>query len=304
VSIPAYINPSAARRLAFSLVEIVVAVGLLSFIILGLLMMFDQTQKAFRLSITQADVLEQGRATLDMMSREVEQTAPSQYPDWLAKGGAWYRTTNFFAQMIADTNYPAYVTPLVQPLLGTPPSSRTNQIQQFFFLTKLNQDWVGTGYLVKPDTKGASVGTLYRYCVTNWRSAPITSAEVIARAFTNPDPNVIVSRIAEGVVHLRARAFDTNGFLIPATAGWFGASRNIWSQGNALEPQVSCYFVSNALPAYVELELGILEAQIVKKSRSIPNPTLQSNFLSGYAAEAHVFRQRIPIRNVDTTAYQ
>jgi hypothetical protein len=62
--------------------------------------------------------------------------------------------------------------------------------------------------------------------------------------------------------------------------------------------------VSNAVPAYVELELGILEAQILKKSRSIPNPLLQSNFLSGYAAQEHIFRQRIPIRNVDTTAYR
>jgi len=277
---------------------------LLSFIILGLLMMFNQTQKAFRLSITQADVLEQGRATLDLMSREVEQIAPSQYPDWLAKGGVWYRATNFFTQMTVDTNYPSYVSPLVQPLLGTPPTNRINQVQQFFFLTKLNQDWIGTGYLVRPDARGASVGTLYRYSVTNLRSTPITSAEVIARAFTNPNPNVVVSRIAEGVVHFRARAFDTNGVLIPTTAGWYGASKNIWAQGDLVEPQVSCYFVSNAVPAYVELELGILEAQILKKSKSIPNPIGQSNFLSRYAAEEHIFRQRIPIRNVDTTAYQ
>ncbi len=292
---PAHSRPFAARPLAFSLVEILVAVGLLSFIILGLLMTFNQTQRAFRLSITQADVLEQGRATMDLMSREVEQMAPCQYPDWLNTNG-WYRATNFFAEMV-DTNY---LNPLVQALPGTPASSRYNQVQQFFFLSRLNQDWIGTAYQVVPDTNGASVGTLYRLTVTNLRSAPVTAAEAILRRA----PNVKVSRVAEGVVHLRARVFDTNGFLIPTTAGWFGSSRNIWAQSNAAEPQASGYFVSNAVPAYVELELGILEAQILKKSRSIPNPILQSNFLSGYAAGEHIFRQRIPIRNVDTVAYQ
>jgi hypothetical protein len=300
VNTPAPSPHSAARPLAFSLVEILVAVGLLSFIILGLLMMFNQTQRAFRLSITQADVLEQGRGTMDLMSREVEQMAPSQYPDWLTTNSVWYRATNFFAEII-DTNY---INPLIQPLPGIPASSRFNQFQRFFFLAKLNQDWFGTTYQVVPDSPGASVGTLYRFTVTNPRSAPITAAEAISRAFVRPDPNVMVSRVAEGVVHFRARAFDTNGVLIPTTGGWYGSSRNIWAQGNAAEPQVSCYFVSNAVPAYVELELGILEAQILKKSRSIPNPLLQSNFLSGYAAQEHIFRQRIPIRNVDTTAYR
>ena len=307
MKIPAHSDPLAARPKAFSLVEILVAVGLLSFIMLGLMMMFNQTQKAFRLSITQADVLEQGRATLDLMSREIEQTAPSHYPDWLTKGGVWYRATNFYAEPAAGFNC------LVQQLPGSDFvaqasgfNRRTNQIQRFFFLTRLNQDWIGTAYQVVPDVSGGSVGTLYRYAVTNLRSAPITAAEAITRAFSKPDTNVMVSRIAEGVVHLRARAFDTNGVLIPVTAGWYGSSRGIWVQSDATgnEPQGYAYFVSNAVPAYVEIELGILESQILKKSRSIPNALLQSNFLSGYAAEEHIFRQRIPIRNVDTTAYQ
>ena len=44
---------------AFSLIEIMVTVGLLSFIILGLLAMFNQTQRAFKSSITQIFILHQ-----------------------------------------------------------------------------------------------------------------------------------------------------------------------------------------------------------------------------------------------------
>jgi type II secretory pathway pseudopilin PulG len=283
------LRPSAAPPPAFSLVEILVAVGLLSFIILGLLMMFNQTQRAFRLSITQADVLEQGRATMDMMSREIEQTTPSQYPDFFS--GAWRRATNFFAEPVPGFNT------LVQPLPGS--GIRSNVVQQFFFLTRLNQDWIGTGYQVVPDMPGSSIGTLYRFTATNARSAPIMVGGVI---FSNL---ASASRVADGVVHLRARAFDTNGVLIASALGPYGSATNVWVRGNALDPwQAACYFMSNAVPAYVELELGILEPQIVKKSKSIPDPLMQSNFLSGYAAEEHVFRQRIPIRNVDTAAYQ
>src|SRR5947207_12610645 len=52
----------------FSLIEIMVTVSLLTFIILGLLLMFNQTQRAFRTGMTQTDVLEAGRATMDMLS--------------------------------------------------------------------------------------------------------------------------------------------------------------------------------------------------------------------------------------------
>src|SRR5436190_15569231 len=56
---------------AFSLVEILVAVGLLAFIIVGLLAMFYQTQRAFRSSATQTDVLEAGRAVMQMIRQDL-----------------------------------------------------------------------------------------------------------------------------------------------------------------------------------------------------------------------------------------
>ena len=69
---------SPVRGGGFSLVEILVVVGLLSIIILGLVAMFSQTQRAFRLGLTQVDVLESGRAVTDMMTRELSQMTPSR----------------------------------------------------------------------------------------------------------------------------------------------------------------------------------------------------------------------------------
>src|SRR6476646_10360529 len=63
---------------AFSLIEILLTVGLLSFIILGLMLIFSQVQKAFRSSMTQTDLMEGGRAIADMLSRELEEMRPSQ----------------------------------------------------------------------------------------------------------------------------------------------------------------------------------------------------------------------------------
>jgi type II secretory pathway component PulJ len=44
---------------------VLVVVSLLSLIVLALMAVFNSTQRAFRASITQTDVLEGGRATMD-----------------------------------------------------------------------------------------------------------------------------------------------------------------------------------------------------------------------------------------------
>lgn len=68
---------------AFSLLELMIAVGLLTVIILALYAMFDQTQKAFRQSLNQADLSEGGRSALDLMVRSVERAASPRVDDAL-----------------------------------------------------------------------------------------------------------------------------------------------------------------------------------------------------------------------------
>ena len=65
------------RLLAFSMIEIMVAVSLLAVIIVGLLAAFYQVQRAFRIGTAQVDILESGRATMSILSRELQGMAPT-----------------------------------------------------------------------------------------------------------------------------------------------------------------------------------------------------------------------------------
>jgi hypothetical protein len=257
--------------------------------------------------MTQTDVLEAGRAITDMMSRELEQVTPTQAPDRLFNTGR-YRATNFFVEPQSG-----FGTPLTQWLPGNDPLlyQRTNIVQRFFFLSRVNQDWIGTGYQVLADFPGSGVGTLYRFCATNRRSAVITVNDQFLTA-----PLSAFSKIADGVVHLTVKAYATNGFIITpnpyyptngfaVSSNLYGVVENTIVLRSAYDrDQSECYFMSNAVPAFVELELGILEPQVLQRFRAIGVAAAQRNYLSNHTAQVHLFRQRVPVRNVDFSAYQ
>ena len=299
-----------------------ITVGLLSFIVLGLLAMFNQTQRAFRSSMTQSDVLEAGRATMDLFNRELPQMAPTEAPDMFLNN-AWYRATNFFAEPNLF-----FANPLLQGLPGMPNNIlRTNTIQRLFFVSRQNQDWLGTGYEVVPEDGNGVVGSLYRFYATNTpRSGFISlnrnfrgAIQVALGNAANGQPVTNLSRIADGIVHFQVHAYAKNGFLI-VTNSLRGTNAfavvpngprpyytNAWNTIACVSPrtqdQVASYFMSNAVPAYVDIELGILEPQVLQRYRSIPIQAAQRAYLSNHVAQVHLFRQRIAIPNVDTTAY-
>ena len=83
------------------------------------------------------------------------------------------------------------------------------------------------------------------------------------------------------------------------------------SSGTAFAPllvapgEISLYvFRSNAVPVSVELELGVLEQRTLERFKAIPTAAAQSQFLQNQAARVQLFRQRVSLRNVDSTAYQ
>src|SRR5262249_27457656 len=63
-------------------------------------------------------------------------------------------------------------------------------------------------------------------------------------------------------------------------------------------------YYSNAVPAYVEIELGILKSRTWERAKSIADVTARRQYLLQQVAKVHVFRTRVPIRNVDPQAYQ
>jgi prepilin-type N-terminal cleavage/methylation domain-containing protein len=262
---PVVIIAGSSRRAAFTLLEMLVAITILTLIIFALYGMFNQTQKAFLGSVAQVDVLESGRAATELITREVEQLA--------AADGAG--VTNLYV-----TN--GGLSSVQQLVDGT---LRRHRLQEVFFLSRSQGRWHGTAYFVdrastnSDDTllRSAGVGTLYRYSSSVRTNRPTDNGLIDnfnTTAFTN------FQRVADGVVHFQVRDYDALGRPLG---------------GNNFN------YLSNDLPAYLELELAILEPAALERVRGIPNFNAITNYLWDRAdREIQVFRQRIPIR----TAYK
>ncbi len=297
-----------------------VTMTLLSFIVLGLLMMFNQTQRAFRAGMGQTDVLEGGRGAIDMLVRELEQltpTAAANLPN-TGKGGGQTPIVNFWSGYDPNFGYPAlqFLGPSAGGTLF-----RTNIIRQFFLLTKFNQDWTAAFYRVQPDAAGSAVGSLYRYSAVWPRNTPMTVGYSLL-SFNSGSTSVglptqqaywSTNRVADGVIHLRLLAYDTNGVpLIPYNVQYLASAANPFrpSVNNASSspwfplPCDACFW-SNTVPAYLELEMGILEPKALQHYRAIdPTTPAAQNYLSNHVGQVHLFRQRVAIRNVDFSAYR
>ena len=70
-------RPSTLAAPAFTLVEMLVTLALLSLIVLALMAVFNSTQKAFRASLTQTDMLESGRMAMGLIASDLEAMTPS-----------------------------------------------------------------------------------------------------------------------------------------------------------------------------------------------------------------------------------
>jgi hypothetical protein len=61
---------------------------------------------------------------------------------------------------------------------------------------------------------------------------------------------------------------------------------------------------NSVVPASIEFELGILEERTAARARAIANANRRRDYLTNQVGKVHVFRWRVPVRNVDPTAYQ
>src|SRR5579884_1295833 len=292
---------------AFSLIEIMVVVALLAFIIIGLVAMFNQTRQAFVSSMTQVDVMESGRIATDMIGRDVEQLA-STSPSGLSTIWNFYVATN--------ANYPS--TLMMQPLLD-PNDFQINNILQFYFVTRNNQQWSSIGYRLSGADYANGIGTLYRFTTNNISYTDTVALLNLPAVFLNNDPNSgsgYWSKLIDGVVDFRVRVFDMKGDQI---TNYFSNLNpppiTVVSVTNTFTTPVggtitnvdylSANFQGDALPASVEIELGVLEDRALAHYRALTNlpaPTAWS-YLTNHAAQVHIFRQRVPIRDVNPTFY-
>ena len=282
---------------AFTLIEVMVVMTLLSLIVLVLMAVFNSTQAAFRASVTQADVLESGRATMDLMASDLKQMSPSM------------DSSNFNSAVNFTAVVPSGYVSLVQPLVASGPSqSRTNVQESIFILSRQNQTWTGVGYVIANSPQG-DLDSLYRFTASTNAQAAGDPAAALFNMFNN-SVATNMSRLMNGVVSLTVRAYDINGGLMASNVVYSGgqatANRNVIYLPSTLG-QTGFYMFSNTLPASVEIELGALEDRILQRAGSLPNvpPAYpQTAYLQQQAGAVHIFRQRVSIPNVDPTAFQ
>ena len=281
------------NRLAFSLVEVLLVVSLLSLIVLALMNVFNATQTAFRASLTQTDVLEGSRAAMQLITTDLRGMTPSGGASNVV-GITTYGPVNFFT-VANDNNY----IPLSQNLPGSS-VRRVNLLNKFFVLGRQNNKWIGVGYVVD-NTNSSPLYPLYRfYRETNITTSPVVLFNEFANAI-NGAQWTNMSHVMDGVVHLVVRAQDTNGVWIDNN---YTNAQNHLRLGSVYG-EAQFYMFSNTVPASVELQFGVLEDRPLARAESLPFQSVaQSNYLAQQAGRVHLFRQLVPIPNVDPTAYQ
>jgi prepilin-type N-terminal cleavage/methylation domain-containing protein len=287
-------HSSLITRAAFTLIEVLVVVTLMSLIVLALMAVFNGTQTAFRSGVTQSGVLEDGRSTLDLMAQDLREMAVAGSPSNANV------VVNFYAVV------PGGYTPLVQSLTASA-NDRVNVLEGIFVLGRENQKWTGTGYIVNAGSTD-SLYPLYRfYAEADIRSNPRRlfdsfTNEIATLQWTN------MSHLMDGVVHLTARPYDANGYWITNTYQFYAGQWHTNTNVSFFAPQwgeVGLYMFSNTLPASVEIQLGVLEDRTLQRAATWPNGSLlQSNYLAGKVGQLHLFRQHILIPNVDRSVYQ
>jgi prepilin-type N-terminal cleavage/methylation domain-containing protein len=286
-------HSSLVTRSAFTLVEVLIVVTLLSLIVVALMGVFTSTQKAFRASLTQTDVLESGRAAMDLITGDLKAMSPSL--DY--SNGA----VNFYAN--TNLNY----APLFQTLIASV-QSRTNVLETFFILSRANQTWTGTGYVV--DTSPTSgVNPLYRFSMST--NVAAANPGWLLYFFTNAVANNNfsgMSRLMDGVVTLRLHAYDNNGYWMTNTYSFAGGqiitNKNVQFLLPSALGEIGIKMFSNALPPVVEVEMATLEDRTLQRAEARPVGAVRDQYLQAQAANVHVFRQRVAVPNANSAAYQ
>lgn len=322
-------------RAGFSLVELMIAVALMSIIVLALFSVFNQTQKAFRSNLAQVDVNEAARAALEMMARDLEQA--------VAAGVA----TDVEEVPVNLAIYRESIEPLLSEMRGPAPGGFA--FHDLFYLTRSVEraaQYEPQGFFVGTDTNAGvrptqGVGALYRFnrFVQNSAWNSITNRDVrqrragtnVASAFFRFDiaatglraDRTNAAKLLDGIVLFRVtpcdetgRAYDANDpfyrtnrvggcaslstpqsqtFLRVASLRTNGVYMGLTSGGLLDRPQWT-QFSKAALPAFLDLEIGMLEPATLETLRSIEDPRLAEQFLQRNRGKVQIFRQRIALR--------
>jgi len=316
---------------AFTLLELMVAVSVMTLVIYTLYALFNQTQMALRKNAAQVDVNEGGRAAMEMIVRELSQMETSGYPAITdPRTLLTYSGSKSFHSRITPGNSAlllAYQSDALTPEGDDEDLAegfRTNILQDFTFTGRGDSGFFVTSYRVIGATNG--IGTLARYRtngtlrVTAPGQALLNKTELFNRFFFDPivsATNSLFEPIADGVIHFRISPYDQLGRplghgslyydplglnlerLGAAGQALYQVATNRPVDGTLMQDldghsQVQFY---GALPEYFDLQMAVVEPQVLKQVRALPK-AMQANYLGRQIGKVTLFRQRIPIRDM------
>ena len=323
----------ASRRRAFTILELLVAVSVMTLVIYVLYALFNQTQMALRKNASQVDVNEGGRAAMEMIVRELSQMEVSGYPAItdLQTKLTYSGSKSFFSRVTPGESvalrlaYQSDAMPPESDAWAIEQGFRTNVLQDFTFTSRGDSGFHVTSYRVIDVDSG--VGTLARYRtngtlrVTAPGQALLNKTEIFNRFYFEPVANTSAEAfepITDGVIHLRITPYDQLGRPLGHGLMFYdplglnldrrGAAGQALFQMNTNRPvdgtliqdryaQSQAQFYG-ALPSYFDVEMAVIAPRVLKQVRSLPpDPEVRANFLGRQIGKVTLFRQRVPIRD-------
>ncbi len=298
----------------FTLVELMAAIFISILVIGTLYQVFSRVQGIFRIGNNQAQVLERGRALMDMMVRELEMMSPANLPSienlsvrdfgveyWqpgmaFAKGNVAFNPGDrayFVCQQEHDPSGQANAPGNPQFWRVLNPAEYTAVVDSektlrgdFFFIGK-DRNWHAFGYGLYSGAGARDpnflLGALYRFHkpMANWSEI----APVVANHHSRGGA-AAYQKVADGVLHLRMRAISAQDI-----------GRALW-----YEPVLR----GDKVPLFVELELALVEDTLAREMEVKGEEfvgTINDRFnkqlelLANNTDRIHFFRQLVPIRN-------
>jgi hypothetical protein len=255
-------------RAGVTVLELMVAMTMVSFIILVLYQMFDKVQAQMRNAIKQVDSLESGRSVMDILYRDFSRMVVP--PD--------------AAQVSFEIDADASVFGLEMLHVSSSNAFFTNKMEAVFFTAydaeATPTNWVGMGFRVAhpdyPDVEPTNgFGTLYRY---------ETNANRFTSNFRNQFYQAAVSnhvhKIAENIVHFRVNFYADR--IYTNITSTFQVDRQLRDQ---------------TLPKLLEIELGYLDSETATIAASLGSTNAARQFIATRPEKVSFFRFQVRLRS-------
>ncbi len=225
------------RSSGFTLLELLVSIGLLALLVLTLSMVFSQGLKALHVGYNRAEMYASARAALEQMIREI--------PTALCDGSAGYPLSGY----------------------SSPRFRAGSSGPEIYFIGQVSGagqcEVVKLGYWLKKDA-GANTGELMRYYVTDDAAGFDLYTSPFQPQFTAGNSNALAQNITALTLSYYFRNSMTDPKIFTQTQTWdstSNAAANLDAEGNTKNP--------DGLPDAVEVSITVQDKLLKERPKTL-----------------------------------